>query len=58
MAETVKSGDTVKLKSGGPTMTIGREGADGTWELFWFVSGGELKSAYFPPEALTPTSPN
>lgn len=49
----LKPGDLVKLKSGGPVMTLGGVGGAYTSEArcFWFV-GSEMKSASFPPEAL------
>ncbi len=54
MAEC-KLGDTVRLKSGGPTMTVIRvgdiEGTPTVW-CTWFPGANEKKQASFPPEAL------
>jgi uncharacterized protein YodC (DUF2158 family) len=58
-----KIGDTVKLKSGGPKMTITSDSAPppppgGTvrkmWKCQWFTDKHEVKHADFPPESLMP----
>lgn len=51
-----KPGDIVRLRSGGPTMTVEQVGIDmlsreRVW-VNWFTSDGELKHATFPQEAL------
>ncbi|MGU5813783.1 YodC family protein [Aeromonas hydrophila] len=47
----VMVGDVVRLKSGGPFMTVTAQMHDGDWECRWFVEGKE-SSAVLPPEAL------
>jgi uncharacterized protein YodC (DUF2158 family) len=49
-----KVGDTVKLKSGGPDMTVTRIGTAGDEPMVWCVWFEGTKDAYalFPPEAL------
>lgn len=50
-----KIGDTVRLKSGGPVMTITKTGtSDGepTAWVNWFDSGGSVKTDAFPLKAL------
>ena len=57
---TLKTGDLVTLKSGGPTMTI-EEGTDGIGCLgitkrvacLWFA-GSKLETGMFPIESLQP----
>jgi uncharacterized protein YodC (DUF2158 family) len=56
MAETFNAGDIVKLKSGGPRMTVenlGRDSRSGASRVTctWF-EGGDVKSHVFPAEAL------
>lgn len=54
MAE-FKKGDTVRLKSGGPTMTISNPAASGGCMCYWFnISGAEYtpKWEMFAPEML------
>jgi uncharacterized protein YodC (DUF2158 family) len=54
MADQFKIGDTVKLKSGGPLMTVEQSGdylgEPRVW-CVWFAKD-EKKDATFPPEAL------
>ena len=54
MAE-FKVGDTVRLKSGGPIMTVIRagdvEGEARVW-CAWFADDNERKQTGFPPEAI------
>jgi uncharacterized protein YodC (DUF2158 family) len=56
-----KRGDTVKLKSGGPVMTVTNVGKDMADEekvwVTWFNDKGELKQSSFEPETLEPASP-
>ncbi len=50
MAELQK-GDTVRLKSGGPVMTVSAHMTGAGFACQWFV-GGELKDGLFQPESL------
>jgi uncharacterized protein YodC (DUF2158 family) len=54
IAEQIKKGDVVKLKSGGPKMTVTqvgeRMGAPTVWTT-WFDGTKAIEGA-FPPEAL------
>ena len=54
MAEKFKIGDTVRLKSGGPLMTVtnvgNEEGKDLVW-CSWFEKGKESKG-YYPTAAV------
>jgi len=56
-----KVGDTVKLKSGGPDMTVTRIGTAGEVPMVWCVWFEGAKDAYglFPPDALraSPSEP-
>ncbi|MCK1742227.1 DUF2158 domain-containing protein [Bradyrhizobium sp. 139] len=50
----LNKGDTVRLKSGGPLMTVG-ETINGNYDCFWFNNvDGEwtVKSQIFSPELL------
>ncbi|WP_421227574.1 YodC family protein [Aeromonas enteropelogenes] len=47
----IRVGEVVRLKSGGPLMTVTAQTYDGNWECRWFVDGKE-SSAVFPSEAL------
>jgi uncharacterized protein YodC (DUF2158 family) len=54
MAGNLQVGSVVKLKSGGPDMTVTRiENEQGTIFVFcsWFV-GTKSEKGHFPPEAL------
>jgi uncharacterized protein YodC (DUF2158 family) len=51
MATTLKVGDTVKLKSGGPLMTITLIELN-TVYCSWFNDKNELKYGQFSPDAL------
>lgn len=51
MAEQFKIADIVKLKSGGPPMTIESVNGDGKVYCVWFVEG-EIQSALFTLETL------
>jgi uncharacterized protein YodC (DUF2158 family) len=57
MAENFKAGDTVKLKSGGPKMTVVQVGDNGLGQhrvwCNWFTTGPKPEEKDFPPEALT-----
>ena len=46
-----KIGDTVKLKSGGPKMTVARGGIEKKLECVWFLEG-KPEYGYFPPDSL------
>jgi uncharacterized protein YodC (DUF2158 family) len=49
-------GDIVKLKSGGPEMTVrGRAPTVGAYDCQWFA-GKKLESGRFPEESLEPAS--
>lgn len=57
--QDIKPGDQVRLKSGGPTMTVEQNGtSDMTGEDFavcvWFNDKGELKREPFSPVVLIP----
>jgi uncharacterized protein YodC (DUF2158 family) len=56
-ADTLKAGDTVRLKSGGPIMTIEAGGHDGEWVAVWFA-GNKLRSGKFPAVTLEPAKPD
>jgi uncharacterized protein YodC (DUF2158 family) len=45
-------GDTVRLKSGGPIMTVQHETMGGDWYCQWFDSKNELKQGTFSAEML------
>ena len=49
MADNIKVGDVVQLKSGGPKMTVSRHGQDDNNIVVcnWFVDG-KSESAFFP----------
>ncbi|WP_186206861.1 YodC family protein [Burkholderia gladioli] len=47
----LKIGDIVKLKSGGPDMTIHEIASDGEYQCQWFA-GKKLESGWFKSEAL------
>ncbi len=46
-----KTGDTVKLISGGPPMTVKQIISDDQITCQWFA-GKKLESGYFPPDSL------
>lgn len=56
MAEQLKSGDVVRLKSGGPVMTVLRTYEDASGEhgvaTAWF-DGKRQEQGNFPPDSLT-----
>jgi uncharacterized protein YodC (DUF2158 family) len=54
--ENLKTGDTVRLKSGGPIMTVGGKAAAGGWKCHWF-NGKELKEGLFHLEELESAEP-
>jgi uncharacterized protein YodC (DUF2158 family) len=49
----IKRGDTVRLKSGGPIMTVGGAEMGGAYECSWFA-GSDLKRGTFYAEQLDP----
>lgn len=48
-------GDIVKLKSGGPEMTVDYVFGDGDYRCQWFA-GKKLESGRFPEQSLLPAS--
>lgn len=59
MADTFKVGDVVRLKSGGPDMTVtnvGKESGMLTVWCAWFV-GTKQEKGYFPADAVQPPPP-
>ena len=48
----IKTGSRVKLKSGGPAMTVGEIYPDGTVDTSWFTSGNGLQSGNFQMDML------
>ena len=46
-----KIGDIVKLKSGGPLMTVARCDVAKKVECMWFLEG-KIEVGYFPPDSL------
>lgn len=53
---TWKVGDTVKLKSGGPMMTVDETLEDGRVRVKWF-DGPTLREEIFQPEVLKTSTP-
>jgi uncharacterized protein YodC (DUF2158 family) len=55
MSNGIKAGDTVRLKSGGPRMTVARVEQGKTearaW-CQWFGEGGKKEADYFPVTSL------
>lgn len=57
---TFKIGDVVRLKSGGPPMTVTRLDADDIVRCAWFPDDQDTKNTFFPSAALdlfTPPAP-
>jgi uncharacterized protein YodC (DUF2158 family) len=52
-ASTYKPGDIVKLKSGGPNMTVTHIHADGDLVCQWFA-GSKLSRGAFNPGSIEP----
>ena len=52
MAEVVKLGDTVQLRSGGPPMTVNGHLHAGMFSCSWFDAHGGLCTGSFSPAAL------
>ncbi|MGI9348008.1 MAG: YodC family protein [Gammaproteobacteria bacterium] len=52
MADNIKVGDVVQLKSGGPMMTVGEVRDDGIAVCEWFVKGGKTETRGFPLKVL------
>ncbi|CCV04706.1 conserved hypothetical protein [Mesorhizobium metallidurans STM 2683] len=53
MADSFKTGDVVKLKSGGPNMTINDHAASGMYLCNWFNREGDIwtpQHAAFKPD--------
>lgn len=55
---TFQTGDIVKLKSGGPAMTVQRTTSvnGGTYACQWFA-GKKLEEGFFKAEQLEPVAP-
>ncbi len=56
MAETFKTGDVVRLRSGGPNMTVSDTAASGLYLCHWFNREGDVwtpQHAGFKPAQLT-----
>ena len=52
---TPKPGDVVRLKSGGPSMTVAGPGSkEGLWEAVWVSDCGSFHGVAFPAACLTP----
>jgi uncharacterized protein YodC (DUF2158 family) len=56
MSDAFALGDTVRLKSGGPVMTINEKGPAGVLVCIWFC-GADVKHHAFRPEALAAAGP-
>jgi uncharacterized protein YodC (DUF2158 family) len=56
MTEKFKLGDTVRLRSGGPVMTINEMATGGGLVCVWFA-GSDVKHHSFKPEALEAAPP-
>ncbi|MGX8010354.1 YodC family protein [Mesorhizobium sp. ORM8.1] len=55
MSNTFKTGDVVKLKSGGPPMTVSDGAASGMYLCHWFNRDGDVwtpQHAGFKPDQL------
>ena len=52
MSDALKPGMTVKLKSGGPLMTITWINKEGQAGCTWFSADGKSQKGVFPVEAL------
>ncbi|MDG4855932.1 MAG: DUF2158 domain-containing protein [Mesorhizobium sp.] len=55
MPNTFKTGDIVRLKSGGPEMTVSDGAASGTYLCHWFNRDGDVwtpQHAGFKPDQL------
>lgn len=50
--ESFKTGDVVRLKSGGPSMTVTSQDNNGELVCKWLDSSGKLSMHSFPPAAL------
>ena len=52
-SQEFKIGDVVKLKSGGPTMTVNNIEENGEIYCQWFAGGyDKAREGYFPPNSL------
>ena len=61
MPNTFKTGDVVKLKSGGPKMTVSDGAASGMYLCHWFNCEGDVwipQHAGFKPDQLVAADPS
>jgi len=61
MPNTFKTGDVVKLKSGGPKMTVSDGAASGMYLCHWFNREGDVwipQHAGFKPDQLVAADPS
>lgn len=48
----ITEGAVVKLRSGGPAMTVEQKGLDDSWWCVWFSAAGKARERCFPAAAL------
>ena len=56
--QKLKSGDTVRLKSGGPVMTVKNLNNFHNWVCTYFDKDGKVQEAAFVTEQLIPSEPS
>lgn len=52
-----KPGEKVRLKSGGPAMTVEEIASNGRVVCQWFDKDKNLRDGMFPPDSLEPYEP-
>ena len=57
MSDTFQPGEMVRLKSGGPTMTVVHEQSPGRLFCQWFTAAKELKDDFFDGHLLLRVTP-